>query len=520
MRITVVREETLGEEAAAVVRQAVCLAMQRGHAQVTPLHVASAKLAASPASAAGGALRAACVRSQSHPLQHTSLELFLGVALSCLTTRRRASAADIHHHAQHVGPEPSNAFVAMLRRAQAHRRRCDAVEDGGCGKVELEDLVVSVLDDPGVDRVMRAAGFSGSQLRASIVDVAVPPHRASSDVTTLPGPVYTNMAGRQQSLHTAPELHRPPVAADGVSGGGSECQFSKGKSGTELLATTSILPPWLRRYQDTEATGCGTSRLPVDAAPCRQKFTELTAQNLKILCDALELRVPRHCDIVPGISSTVLWCRSGMSRRRARDKPPSSTTMTCILFRGRDSGGKTAVARELAKLVFGLYTDFTMISASGTPIPSGRLASKRRQRSPHDDGNAGYVGSMFFEVILENPHQVILIDGVDRLDDDSEMRIKHAVAEGIVRRCNGDVVGLADAIVVLCSDKLDSRSMVSSPRAKRRLEDGDATGKEVRSRRRLSMDLNAFPHDGEDQDAVFASDAAILNLVDGVFFFN
>ena len=191
-----------------------------------------------------------------------------------------------------------------------------------------------------------------------------------------------------------------------------------------------------------------------------------------------------------------------------------------MLFRGRDSSGKTAVARELAKLVFGSYTDFTLISACGPPTPSGKLVTKRQRSPQDDDDNAGYVGSMFFDAILENPHQVILIDSVDRLDDDSEMRIKDAVAEGAVRRCNGDLVGLSDAIVVLCSDALVSRSVVSSPRVKRRLRDGDATAKEVRSRRRLRMDLNAFPDDGEDKDAVPADDAGILNFVEGAFFFN
>ena len=215
MPITALREEALGEEAAGVVRQAVCLAMQRGHAQVTPLHVASAMLAASPASAAG-VLRAACVRSQSHPLQHTTLVLCLDVALGRLAVAR-SSAASLIHDAPHVGPVPSNALVAVLRRAQAHRRRGSTVNDSG--KVDLEDLVASVLDDPGVYRVIHAAGFSGSQFMASVENAAVSSDRASGDLATLPAPVYTNRAGGQPSLHTASELHRS-LAADHVQGGG------------------------------------------------------------------------------------------------------------------------------------------------------------------------------------------------------------------------------------------------------------------------------------------------------------
>ncbi|KAM0931305.1 hypothetical protein ACQ4PT_000368 [Festuca glaucescens] len=277
-----------------------------------------------------------------------------------------------------------------------------------------------------------------------------------------------------------------------------------------------MLPKCLRCYRETIPAS-----LQADlAAHRRPKFTELTTQNLKILCDALELCYPGHGDIVPGISSTVLLCRSGMTRRRLRKNTssPLPATTTCLLFLGRDSGGKTAVARELARLVFGSYAEFTALRAgnSDEPTRSGKLTLKRR-RSP-DDGNGGYALGRLFKEIVENPHRVILID-VERVDPDSEMRIKDAMMKGTVRGCNGDVVGLEDAIVVLCSNVLDLRCVVSSPQVKGRLEYGDATGKDVRSCRRLGLDLNAFPEVGEDEEDILADDEAILNFVDGVFVF-
>jgi ATP-dependent Clp protease ATP-binding subunit ClpA len=154
---------SLGEEAAAVVRQAVSLAARRGHTQVTPLHIASAMLS-SPAPAS--ILRAACIRSQSHPLQHNALDLALG----------GLAVTEAHHGGD---PPPSNAFVAALKRAQA--RLCRRTGGAG-GKVKLEKLVVSVLDDPSVDRVMRAAGFSSSQVRASVVASLEQSSRAGWDV--------------------------------------------------------------------------------------------------------------------------------------------------------------------------------------------------------------------------------------------------------------------------------------------------------------------------------------------------
>ncbi|KAK1669208.1 hypothetical protein QYE76_057367 [Lolium multiflorum] len=531
MRVTV-REEAMGEEAAGVVQQAVCLARSRGHAQVTPLHIASAMLSVS----AAGVLRAACLRSQSHLLQLNELDLCLDVALD------RLAYAPIHmprgnDGGWHVGPVPSNAFVAALKRALAHGRRRGDV-DGG--KVELKDLAVSVLDDPTVDRVVSTAGFSSSQLGAVISSEES--CRASCGITTLPARVSIKIRAGQPSIQTVPELHWSVVADVPSRSGNQASQPNSGATrtgffdGAELGGTAAILPPWLRRYQDiipTGATIAGTRILPVDAVRRRAKFTELTAQNMKILCDALELRCPRHGDIVPGISSTVLLCRSGLTRRMSlrKQQPTSSSsspTTTWLLFRGRDAGGKTAIALELAKLIFGSYGKFTAVQAASSdkPTHNGKLTLKR-QRSP-GDGNGDYAGPRLFKAIRENPHRVILIEGVDRLDHDSEMRIKDAIVAGTLSGCNGDVVGLEDAIVVLCSDVLESGSMVSSPPVKPRSrnnvqdrEEGSDMGKKVRSRRRrLSLDLNVCADGEEEEEGVPAEDSAILDVVDGVFHFH
>ncbi|KAM3353638.1 hypothetical protein ACQJBY_024661 [Aegilops geniculata] len=513
--------QALGEEAAGVVRQAVSLAERRGHRQVTPLHIASAMLSASQTCI----LRAACLSSQSHPLQHKTLDLCLELALNQL------AMAVSHRGGDHVEPARSNAFTAALKRAQAHGRR-GAV---GGDKVELEQLVLSILDDPSVDRVMRTAGFSSSQIRASVVSL--------QQSASFPDPVPEKIrAGGEPSLQTVPELHLPVVPDDVPDG--SECQASKAKSGarppdffggTEVVPTTSSLPPWLRHYKDTTCirSTYRDTNLQADVASRRPKFTELTAHNLKIMCHALELRVPWHGNIVPGISSTVLQCRSGVTRRRAGNKPSSSLSSsmtTWLLFRGRDGVGKTAVARELARLVFGSYADFTALQGyPDIPVRNGKLALKRLRSPENDgDGNGVDVEARLFEAIAENPHRVILIDGADQLGRDSETCIKNVMAGGtMMGGCNGDVVGLEDAIVVLSYDVLDPRSVVcaSSPRVKRPFsrqnrEEGDTTKMEVRSGGRLRWDLNVCAVDGEVEEDNFADDEGILNAVDGVFLFN
>ncbi|KAF2620465.1 hypothetical protein F2Q68_00041425 [Brassica cretica] len=74
-------EQALTPEAANMVKQAMVLARRRGHAQVTPLHVASTML-----SAPTGLLRTACLQSHTHPLQCRALELCFNVALNRLPT--------------------------------------------------------------------------------------------------------------------------------------------------------------------------------------------------------------------------------------------------------------------------------------------------------------------------------------------------------------------------------------------------------------------------------------------------
>ncbi|WOL17723.1 hypothetical protein Cni_G26516 [Canna indica] len=157
-------QQSLTPEALTVVRQAVGLAQQRGHAQVTPLHVASIMLS-SPA----GLLRGACLQSHSHPLRCKALELCFNVALNRLPTSSSSSSllGSYHHH----HPALSNALMAAFKRAQAHQRR-GSIEIQQqpllVVKIELQQLIVSILDDPSVSRVMREAGFSSTQVKSNI----------------------------------------------------------------------------------------------------------------------------------------------------------------------------------------------------------------------------------------------------------------------------------------------------------------------------------------------------------------
>ncbi|CAL4995428.1 unnamed protein product [Urochloa decumbens] len=823
-------QQALASEASAVVRQAVALARRRGHAQVTPLHVASAML-----SSASGLLRAACLRSHSHPLQCKALELCFNVALNRLPT---AAAVMFHHHHHSPPPVLSNALVAAFKRAQAHQRR-GAVEGGpaapapappqpALAKVEIEQLIISILDDPSVSRVMREAGFSSSQVKANVEKMAVstpeyqpatgsPPGSGGHAITRLsddaamrvldcmssgarrgvvvvgesgaaaeavvravmdrvskgelPHPRLKNVqfvalpaaalrrmtrdeveakagelravvrqgcaagkgvalivedlalaaeaweaaserrrrrggaggggqgyycpvehavmevsglvsaaaagggggldrfwligSGNKQdymkcragepSLEAVWELH-PVVVADGsggltlslscdsdaeqasqersrrpwpfvnnsVAGGESELTSSC------AALTTPSVPPWLHGYQDPHMvarpagnrgnslqlqdwnTNCygaaahHTSELtlsfsspPINSpdtssisgfAPTfnanqmmiskpwqfklmqswpnhRQddpslaktyddqqqlhanpspescssmsnsslggcgsvespKFMELNAENLKILCNALENRAPHHKDVVAGIASVVLRCRSGMTRRmRWRQEKPSAVTW--LLFQGENDEGKKAVSQELARLVFGAYSKFTSISlADFTQVhsdPSSSLLTLKRQRSP-DTGHVYF--QRLYEAVIENPHRVIMIDGIEQMDYDSEISIRKAIANGRIRGCNGDEVSLEDAIVVLSCEALDSRPNASSPWLKQRvIDNGGKVGNGMNIENNgmetsgFTLDLNACAEDGKGDQESASDNMMILNIVDGVFVF-
>ncbi|CAH9147410.1 unnamed protein product [Cuscuta epithymum] len=155
-------QQSLTHESASIVRQAMSLARRRGHSHVTPLHVASAMLASST-----GLLRRACLHSHSHPLQCKALELCFNVALNRLPTSSSNPILGPHSHL----PSLSNALVAAFKRAQAHQRR-GSIENQQqpilALKVEVEQLVISILDDPSVSRVMREAGFSSSQVKINV----------------------------------------------------------------------------------------------------------------------------------------------------------------------------------------------------------------------------------------------------------------------------------------------------------------------------------------------------------------
>ncbi|KAH0450869.1 hypothetical protein IEQ34_021561 [Dendrobium chrysotoxum] len=160
-------QQTLTAEAAALLSQAIAEAARRRHGQTTPLHVAASLL-----SCPSGLLREACVRSHphsSHRLQCRALDLCFSVALDRLPSSPPSNSESSSSSV--TEPPISNALLAALKRAQAHQRRgCPEQQQQPllAVKVELDQLVLSILDDPSVSRVMREASFSSPSVKANI----------------------------------------------------------------------------------------------------------------------------------------------------------------------------------------------------------------------------------------------------------------------------------------------------------------------------------------------------------------
>ncbi|XP_068636653.1 protein SMAX1-LIKE 7-like [Aristolochia californica] len=165
--------QCLTPDAARALEDAVTVARRRAHSQTTSLHAVSALLAL-PSSL----LREACsrVRSSAYSprFQLRALELCFSVALDRLPSSQPLDE-----------PPISNSLMAAIKRSQANQRRNPDTFNNQHSfqqqanqsqassilliKVELRQLVLSILDDPVVSRVFGEAGFRSTDIKLAII---------------------------------------------------------------------------------------------------------------------------------------------------------------------------------------------------------------------------------------------------------------------------------------------------------------------------------------------------------------
>ncbi|OEL30372.1 Protein SMAX1-LIKE 3 [Dichanthelium oligosanthes] len=544
-------QQSLAAEAAAVVKQGVSLARRRGNAQVTPLHVASAMLAA-PA----GLLRTACLRSHSHPLQCKALELCFNVALN----RLPASAAA---YTKCRAGQPSLESLWGLQTltvpagSLALSLTC-AFDDSALGMVNQSMKAGSDTDGNGPASCWPLLG--GSQLisrccgdcSAARIDTKAPLPRPFVSSSTLPSwlqhcrdqePTHlTDLGKTWSSICSKPSqrmtLHfsAPVSPASSISSyehGGE--QLHQQPRHSWLLAGLDATHPW--KPAKHEASGkarshdSGASNGSVEVE-CRAKFKELNAENLKVLCGALEKEVPWQKEIVPEIASTVLQCRSGIAKRRDKSRSTDAKEETWMFFLGGDAEGKERVVRELANLVFGSRKHVVSIRpGASSPSASGSSEEHRiskRPLTPPAGEPAAYLERLY-EAISENPHRVIFMEDVEQAGRDCQLCIKEAIESGVVRNHAGDEVSMGDAVIILSCESFDARSKPCPPPSKKvkiEMEDakeerkGDHEHKEdgASSSSPSCIDLNVNV-EGDQADERDSGDLCLLTAVDRTLFF-
>lgn len=252
---------------------------------------------------------------------------------------------------------------------------------------------------------------------------------------------------------------------------------------------------------------------------CHSKFKELSAENLKTLCNALERCAPWQKEMIPDIASTILQCRSGMRRRKEKSKMTRVKEDTWLFFQGNDIDGKDKIARELASLVFGSHNSYISIALSTFSSTRSDSTDDLGNKRPRSEKSHSYLEKLF-EAICDNPHRVIMMEDIEQLDSYSQVGIKNAIESGSLRGYNDDEVSISDAIIILSCETFDSRSRACSPRIKQKMEseeEKEEVGEKETDSKGFCLDLNYCAED--DMEECFFDDVCLLEAVDRAFFF-
>lgn len=252
----------------------------------------------------------------------------------------------------------------------------------------------------------------------------------------------------------------------------------------------------------------------VEGLESNEMFKEPNAENHKILCDALEKKVPQHKEIVQEIASTVLHCRSGMRKRKNFLMKREDNQGTWMFFLGINSQAKESVSKELAKVVFGSYSNFVTISMSSfsSPEDDDSTDEKSKRKRPREELKSTYV-QRFGEAVNENPHRVFFLEDLDQVDYFSQKGMKQAIQSGSITLPCDESVPLKDAIVIFSCESFSS-PMPRSP-LRKSPSDHENKGKETMDGEScsLSLDLNIAIEDDHGE-------SGILELVDKQINFN
>ncbi|XP_010526754.1 PREDICTED: protein SMAX1-LIKE 3 [Tarenaya hassleriana] len=241
------------------------------------------------------------------------------------------------------------------------------------------------------------------------------------------------------------------------------------------------------------------------------KYKEMNPENLSVLCDALEKKVPWKKDIIPEIASTILKCRSGSTtRKQPKDKNKDLKEETWFFFEGVDVEAKEKIARELAELVFGSENRFVSICLSSFSSTRADSTEDLRNKRARDEQSWSYI-EKFSEAISSDPHRVFFVEDIEQADYFSQMGFKRAIERGRVHNANGEESSVGDSIVILSCESFRSRSRACSPRK--------SDGSDHSEDKNVTLDLNLSLEDDDGPEDQSSDEIGLLEAVDGRFHF-
>ncbi|KAG9146595.1 hypothetical protein Leryth_014613 [Lithospermum erythrorhizon] len=260
----------------------------------------------------------------------------------------------------------------------------------------------------------------------------------------------------------------------------------------------------------------------------KNRFMESNSDNQRILCNALEKKVPWQRDAIPEIATTILQCRSGMMNPKNNNviKRKEHKQETWLLFSGNDSEGKEKAAREIARVVFGSEDDFFTLSlssfsslakATDYSTEEDEVSSKKRARNEHGQSFL----DRFAEAVRENPNRVFFMEDFDEVENYSQKGIIKAIESGTLSLPDTEtLVSFKDAIIIFCYD--ESTSCLSRKQGDKEVteqENGDKM-EEIMKPCSTVLDLNICLDDDVNKDETSVAEFGVIGYVDKKISFN
>ncbi|KAE8729287.1 transcription factor E2FA-like [Hibiscus syriacus] len=527
-------------------------------------------------SASTSLLRTACIQSHAHPLQCRALELCFNVGLNRLPAS--SSGPMLGTHSQY--PSISNALVAAFKRAQAHQRR-GSIENQQqpllAVKIELEQLIISILDDPSVSRVMREAGFTSTQVKSN-VEQAVSLEICSQNAPSVNNNKsketdkaeikfvnlsfssfgYLNRVEVEQTLeelkkHIGNCLGKGIVlnlgdlkwaieyrASSSEQSRGYYCPVEHmimeigkllvsniGERGRFTLMGSSTFQTYMRCKSGHPSLETVWGLLPLTIPAGSLRFSLITDSELQSRATSKKVEngsswwtsaEPQHHDwpVVEPIQTVepTSALRLYIPEHNYKDLGPHLS-----------SSPNSACSTDVMEMEY--VHKFKELNAENLTTLCTALENKvpwQKDIVPEivttilkcRSGTIGRKGKLI-DAVSCNPHRVFFIEDVEQSDYFSQMGFRRTIQKGRISRANGEEAVLSDAIVILSCESFSSRSRACSPPAKLKSDcisqEEKVGASEETTSPCVSLDLN-MSIDDDSLEEQSIQDIGLLEYVD------